>query len=67
MPFSVNLMRKLDVLEQPMKEILWVILDEVEQHRETSVTKTKFNELKNIVKELGQNTQKLVETQNRTE
>ncbi len=67
MSFSVNLMRRLDVLEPPLKEILWTILDEIEQHREASVTKTEFNELKEIVKELSQTTKALVKAQDRTE
>jgi len=67
MSFSVKLMRKLDILEPPLKDILWAILDEIEQHREDSVKKTEFNELKEIIRELGQMTQALVKTQDRTE
>jgi uncharacterized phage infection (PIP) family protein YhgE len=67
MSFSVNLMRRLDILEPPLKEILWTILDEIEQHREASVTKTEFNELKEIVRELGQTTKALVKALDRTE
>ncbi|NJO14357.1 MAG: hypothetical protein HC877_00990 [Thioploca sp.] len=67
MSFSVNLMRRLDVLEPPWKAIWWTILDEIEQHREISVTKTEFNELKGIVKELGQTTKALAQAQYRTE
>ena len=67
MSFSVNLMRRLDILEPPLKEILWTILDEIEQHREVSVTKTEFNELKEIVRELGQTTKALAQAQERTE
>ena len=60
MPFSVSLMRKLDTVEPELKEILWTILDEIEQHREQSVTKVEFNELKDIVRALA-------EAQTRTE
>ena len=67
MSFSVNLMRRLDILEPPLKEILWTILDEIEQHREVSVTKTEFNELKEIVRELGQTAKALAQAQERTE
>jgi Sec-independent protein translocase protein TatA len=61
-------MRKLDVVEDDtLKDLLWNILDEIEQHREASVTKTEFNELKEIVRELGQTTRELVKAQARTE
>jgi DNA repair exonuclease SbcCD ATPase subunit len=60
MPFSVSLMRKLDTVDPGLKEILWALLDEIEQHREQSVTKVEFNELKDIVRELA-------EAQKRTE
>ena len=53
MPFSVGVMRKLEVLEPSMKDVLWTILDEIEQHREASVTKREFNQLTKIVEELA--------------
>ncbi|MDM8551547.1 hypothetical protein QUF72_15780 [Desulfobacterales bacterium HSG2] len=65
--YSVALMRKLDVLDPEIKEVLWAILDEIEQHREASVTKNEFNELKEIVRELGQTTKGLAKAQERTE
>ena len=74
MPFSVSLMRKLDTVEPELKEILWTILDEIEQHREQSVTKVEFNELKDIVRALAeaqtrteQRVEELAEAQTRTE
>ncbi len=67
MSFSVSLMRKLDRVEPELKEILWTMLDEIEQHREQSVTKVEFNELKDIVRDLGQTTKELAEAQKRTE
>lgn len=54
MPYSVTLMRKIDQVDPELKEVLWGILDEIEQHREQSVTKTEFNELKEIVRDLAQ-------------
>lgn len=42
-------------------------MDEIEQHREAQVTKTEFNELKEIVKALGQTTNRLAQAQGRTE
>jgi myosin heavy subunit len=53
MPFSVGVMRKLEVLEPSMKDVLWTILDEIEQHREAEVTKREFNQLTKIVEELA--------------
>ena len=68
MIFSVNLMRQLDVIkDQGMKNLLWNILTEIEEHREVSVTKTEFNELKEIVRGLSQSTLDLVKAQARTE
>ncbi|OQY52777.1 MAG: hypothetical protein B6245_23360 [Desulfobacteraceae bacterium 4572_88] len=57
----------LDVLEPGLKEVLWAILDEIEQHREASVTKNEFSELKEIVRDLGQTTSGLAKAQERTE
>jgi len=67
MTFSVSLMRKLDVVEPELKEVLWGILEEIELNREASVTKTEFNELKEIVRELATTTKELAEAQKRTE
>ncbi len=67
MTFSVSLMRKLDVVEPELKEVLWGILEEIELNREASVTKTEFNELKEIVRELVTTTKELAEAQKRTE
>ncbi len=67
MPYSVTLMRKLDVLDPELRDILWTILDEIEQHREASVTKNEFNDLKEIVREIGQTTKGLAKAQERTE
>ncbi len=67
MPFSVSLMRKLDVVEPELKEVLWGILEEIELNREESVTKTEFNELKEIVRELAKTTKGLAKAQERTE
>ncbi len=67
MSYSVSLMRMLDVLEPGLKEVLWAILDEIEQQREASVTKNEFNELKEIVRDIGQTTKGLAKAQERTE
>jgi hypothetical protein len=67
MPFSVNLMRKLETVDSELRDVLWSILDEVERNREESVTKTEFRELRDIVRELGTTTYDLAEAQKRTE
>ncbi len=70
MTYSTNIIRLLDKVEPPIKEVLMAILEEIEHQRrqwEESVTKTEFNELKEIVKELTQKINELVEAQKRTE
>ena len=56
MPFSVNIIKLLDKVESPIREVLIEILAEIERQRkqwEESVTKKEFNELKEIVAELA--------------
>ena len=63
MPFSVNIIRLLEKVDSPLKDVLIEILAEIEKQRkqqEETVTKTEFNDLKSIVAEL-------VEAQKRTE
>lgn len=60
MPYSVALIRKMDSVTPELKEILLLLLEEIEQQREASVTRTDFGELKTIVRELA-------EAQKRTE
>jgi DNA polymerase II large subunit len=60
MTVSVALMRKIDGIAPELKEVLWLMLEEIEQQREAAVTKTDFNDLKLIVHELA-------EAQKRTE
>lgn len=67
MMFSVNLLRQLDILEPNLKNLLWMILEEIEQHREASVTKTEFGELKEIVRDLSHAVRNLTTAQARTE
>lgn len=57
MPYSVNIIKLLDKVEAPIREVLIAILEEIERQRrqwEESVTKTEFNELKSIVVELAE-------------
>ncbi len=70
MPISTTLIRKITEVEPPLREILILILEEMERQRaqwEESVTKTEFNELKEIVRDLGQTVKELAEAQRRTE
>ncbi|MGE0083605.1 MAG: hypothetical protein AB7S75_04220 [Desulfococcaceae bacterium] len=67
MPYSIALLRKLDFVNPELKSLLWDILEEIEQNREASVTKTEFNELKEIAGELGRTVKELAVVQIRTE
>jgi len=67
MMFSVNLLRQLEILEPGLKNLLWMILEEIERHREDSVTKTEFNELKEIVRDISHAVKDLTLAQARTE
>ena len=68
--FSTVLIRKISELDPPVRETILLLMEEVERERarwEESVTKAKFNELKEIVHELGKSVAELVEAQKRTE
>lgn len=67
MPYSVNLIRRLDAVDVELRELLLSILEEIERNREESVTKREFQDLHDIVKELGHTVQELAEAQKRTE
>jgi len=77
MPVSVSLIRKISAVEPPLREVLLAILEEIEKQRaqfEQQVTKTEFNELKEIVRELAEaqkrtevRVEELVEAQKKTE
>ena len=74
MSYSVSLMKQLDAVEPQLRTVLWTILEEIEQHRESSVTKHEFVELKNIVAdqvkiqaETREIVKQLAEAQQRTE
>ncbi|MGQ9858768.1 MAG: hypothetical protein ACUVS3_08775, partial [Thermodesulfobacteriota bacterium] len=57
---SVSLIKKLEQVEPGLREVLIAVLEEIERQREETVTKSEFNELKEIVRELA-------EAQKRTE
>ena len=68
--FSTALIRKISELDPPVRETILLLMEEVERERarwEESVTKAEFNELKEIVHELGKSVAELVEAQKRTE
>ena len=67
MPFSVAFMRKLDIADAGLKDILWSLLEEIERDREESVTKQEFLKLSEIVANLGETTLEIAEVQKRTE
>lgn len=67
MPYSTNIIKLLDKLEPATKEVLIAILEEIEVQREATVTKKEFNELKEIVKQLAINIEKLTQAQNKFE
>jgi len=56
MPYSAHIIKLLDKVSPPIREVFVEILAEIERQRqqwEESVTKVEFNELKNIVAELA--------------
>ena len=67
MPYSVNIIRLLEKVEPSTREVLLAVLEEIERQRETTVTKKEFNELKEIVKDLGKTVKELAEAQKKTE
>jgi myosin heavy subunit len=71
---SMELVRKLDILDPALKEVLYSFIEEIEKNREQAVSKVEFNELKEIVRnlavtmgELGIAQRELAEAQKRTE
>ncbi len=52
MPYSTTIIRLLDKVENPLKEILIGILEEIERQKYETINIDDFNELKQIVKEL---------------
>ena len=67
MPVSVAFIKELENVDPQLRRILINLLEEFERQREESVTKKEFNELKEIVKDLGKSIQELTEAQKQTE
>ncbi|MDZ7362784.1 MAG: hypothetical protein ONB46_18970 [candidate division KSB1 bacterium] len=54
MPMTVGLYKKLEEVEPQLRGVLFAILEEIEQQREKTVTKSEFNDLREVVKELAE-------------
>jgi len=67
MPVSVAFIRELEEVDPKLRRVLLSMLEELERQREKSVTKKEFNELKEIVRDIGKTVKELVEAQKRTE
>ncbi|GAB6161242.1 hypothetical protein JCM12298_04010 [Desulfothermus naphthae] len=67
MPVSVAFIRELEEVDPKLRRVLLSMLEELEHQREESVTKKEFNELKEIVRDIGKTVKELVEAQKKTE
>ena len=70
MPISTTLIRKLSDLDPALREVILLLLEEVERQREQlaqQVTQKEFLELKEVVAGLAQTVAELAEAQKRTE
>jgi len=70
MVFSTKIYRLLQQVEPGLRDVLIALLEEMERQREQweqSVTKTEFNELKEIVRELAEAQKELAQAQKKTE
>ena len=67
MPVSVAFIRELEEVDPKLRRVLLSMLEELERQREESVTKKEFNELKEIVRDIGKTVKELVEAQKKTE
>jgi len=61
MPFSVNLIKRLEAIEPPLKEVLIALLEEVEKQREVSITRKDFLEFAKTTEENFQRVWKAIE------
>ena len=70
MVFSTKIYRLLQQVEPGLRDVLIALLEEMERQREQweqSVTKTEFNELKEIVRELAEAQKEFAEAQRKSE
>jgi len=61
MPFSVNLIKRLEAIEPPLREVLIALLEEVEKQREVSITRKEFLEFAKTTEENFQRVWKAIE------
>ena len=61
MPFSVNLIKRLETIEPPLREVLIALLEEVEKQREVSITRKEFLEFAKTTEENFQRVWKAIE------
>ena len=61
MPFSVNLIKRLEAIEPPLREVLIALLEEVEKQREVSITRKDFLEFAKTTEENFQRVWKAIE------
>jgi hypothetical protein len=71
---NTELLKKIDILEPLLKEILYMFIIEIEKIQEKTIDKTELNELKDIMKELAlaqintkETVKELADAQKRTE
>ncbi len=67
MPVSIAFIKELENVDPQLRRVLLSMLEELERQREESVTKKEFNELKEIVRDLGKTVKELAEAQARSE
>ena len=67
MPISVALARELEELDPKLRKAFFRVVEEIECYVGETVTKSEFNELKEIVRDLGGKIGELTEAQKRTE
>ena len=67
MPISVALARELEELDPKLRKAFFRVVEEIESYVGETVTKSEFNELKEIVRDLGGKIGELAEAQKRTE
>ena len=67
MPISATLVKKLEAVPKELRGVLLDLVEELERQREESVTKREFNELREALRRLAQEVQRLAEAQRKTE
>lgn len=63
----IELVRMMDTVEPPLRRVLLGILEEMERQQRENVTKKEFNELKEVVSQIGRSVAELAEAQRQTE